>query len=350
MKRILALILSLMPSIYAADGGFATPQEFGYPALSAEPPQYLIPADERAWHISGQPPLRATLQGISGKWGNRAFVILRTASGRTRKVAAYALSDDDIATVSDWLKKNNFEDFETYREGSTPVHVHSVIPLRNEYHVNLIMTDGSRYTLRTNAQPVNREFAIKQPVNAFQVTDATLEMLRRHIGRKPTNKPELPIASDPDEAMLYAATHDVGIAVFYLNRRGSAIDQAFRYYLAHKPEVVAMWAQHFVFLMVYCDDRGMYPPECHAGALTLSLTHGFLGTHEVNLCNTNFELAQIRNAWLTNTNSLGFVVYNHNNRSGNPHQQKFTTSSTVGGVMIDSMLRLRDDQFSLFGY
>lgn len=350
MKHILALILSLLPMVQAAGGGYATPAEFGYPPLSQEPARYLIPATEREWHISGQPPLRATLQGIKGKWGNRAIIVLRTPSGRDRSFAAYSLSDEDLDAVSDWLKKNNFEEFETHREGTTLVHVHSVIPVGKEYHVSLIMTDGSRITLRTNTLPANREYAIKQPRNAFQVTDSTLEMLRRHSARKPENKPELPIASTMDEAMLYAATHDAGIAVFYLNRRGGAVDLAFRHYLANKPELVAQWAQHFVFLLAYCDERGMYPPECHDGALTLALTHGFTGTHEVNLCNTNTELAQIRNAWLKNTANLGYVAYLHNERSGNPLQQKFTTRNHVGSAMTESLLRLRDDAFHLFGH
>lgn len=350
MKQLFALILSLLTVAQAAGGGYATPAEFGYPALSQEPPRYLAPAEEREWHISGMQPLCATLQGIKGKWGNEATVILRTPSGRNRSVPAHALSNADLDAVSDWLKKNNFEEFETYREGTSLVHVHSVIPVNKEYHVNLIMTDGSRITLRTNAQPANREYAIRQPRDAFQVTDATLEMLRRHSTRTPENKPELPIASTIDEAMLYAATHDVSIAVFYLNRRGGAIDLAFRHYLANKPELVARWAQHFVFLLVYSDERGMYPAECHDGALTLALTHGFTGTHVVNLCNTNTELAQIRNAWLSNTSLLGYVVYLHNERSGNPYQQKFTTRNHTGFAMTESMLQLRDNAFHLFGH
>ena len=77
MKRILTLILSLLPLAHAAGGGYATPAEFGYPALSLEPAQHLIPAPEREWSIPGQPPLRATLQGIKGKWGNDAIIIFR---------------------------------------------------------------------------------------------------------------------------------------------------------------------------------------------------------------------------------------------------------------------------------
>ena len=350
MKRILTLILSLLPLAHAAGGGYATPAEFGYPALSLEPAQHLIPAPEREWSIPGQPPLRATLQGIKGKWGNDAIIILRPPSGRDRSVPAYALSDEDLQTVNDWLKKNNFEEFETYREGISLVRVHSVIPVGKEYHVNLILTDGSRLSLRTNAQPANREYALKQPVSAFQVTDSTLEILRCHSTRKPENKPELPIATTVDEAVLYAATHDTGIAVFYLNRRGGAIDQAFRHYLANKPELVARWAQHFVFLMAYCDEHGMYPAECHDGAFTLSLTHGFLGSHAVNLCNTSSELTHIRLAWLNNTHSLNYVLHMHNQRSGNPYQQKFTTGTQSGVTMVDSMLKLRDDAFHLFGH
>lgn len=350
MKHFLVLLLCLLPVAHAADGGYATPADFGYPPLSLEPPQYLSPATEREWHITGQPALRATLQGIRGRWGNEATIILRTPSGRDRAVPAYALSNADLDAVSDWLKKNNFEEFETFREGTSLVHVHSVIPVGKEYHVNLIMTDGSRIALRTNAEPANREFAIKQPPNAFQVTDATLEMLRRHSQRKPENKPELPIASSIDEATLYAATHDVGIAHFLLNRRGGAIDLAFRHYLANKPELVARWAQHFVFLIAYSDEQGMYPAECHDGDLTLALTHGFQGTHPVELCNTSSLHNKLRLAWLTNTSSLGFTVYLHNRLSGNPYQRKINTVNHGGNVSVDSMLRLRDNQFNLFGH
>lgn len=350
MKRLLALMLSLLPVAHAAGGGYATPADFGYPPLSLEPPQYLTPATEREWRITGQPPLRATLQGIRGKWGNEAIIILRTPSGRDRAVPAYALSNADLDAVSDWLKENHFEEFETFREGTSLVHVHSVIPVGKEYHVNLIMTDGSRIALRTNAEPANREYAIKQPRNAFQVTDTTLEMLRRHSARKPENKPELPIATSVDEATLYAATHDVGIALFHLNRRGGAIDLAFRRYLANKPELVAQWAQHFVFLMAYSDEHGIYPAECHDGDFTLALTHGFQGTHEVELCNTSSLHAQLRLAWLSNTTCLGFIVYLHNKRSGNPYQQKFTTCNHSGIVTVDGMLRLLDNQFHLFGH
>lgn len=350
MKQILALILCLIPAVHAAGEGYATPAEFGYPALSQEPPRYLIPALEREWNIPGQPPLRATLQGIKGKWGNNAVIILRTPSGRDRSVPAYALSDKELNTVHDWLKKNNFEEFETYREGTTLVRVHSVIPVGKEYHVSIILTDGSRIALRTNAQPANREYAIKQPVNAFQVTDATLEILRRHSTRKPENKPELPIASSIDEATLYAATHDVDIAVFYLNHRGSATDLAFRHYLSNKPEQVARWAQHFVFLMAYSDEHGMYPAECHDGEFTLNLTHSFHGSHAVNLCNTSSMLTQLRLAWLNNTSHLSYVLYTHNKRSGNPYQQKFTTGIRSGMALVDSMLKLSDDAFRLFGH
>lgn len=350
MRILFVLLLSLLPLVQAAGGGFATPAEFGYAPPSQEPPQYLIPAVEREWLISGRPPLRATLSGIRGKWGNRAIVVLRTPSGRNISVAAYSLSDDDIDAVGEWLKKNEFIDFETHRQGSNPARIHSVIPVGKEYHVNLIMTDGSRQTLRTNSTPINPEYARRQPTATFQVTDRTLEVLRQHIGKKPAAKPELPIAATVDEAMLYAATHDVGIAVFFLNRRGSAIDLAFRHYLTHKPELVAQWAEHFVFLLAYADDNGMYPPECHEAQLTLSLTHGTTGTHETNLCNTNTELAQLRNAWLHNTNLLCYVTYLHNMRFGNPAQQKFTTKSNTGIAMPESLLRLRDNEFKLFGH
>ncbi len=350
MRRLFALLLSLPQLLHAASGGFATPAEFGYSPLSQEPAQYLIPAVEREWHISGRRPLRATLCGIRGKWGNRAIVILRTPSGRNISLAAYSLSDADLQAVSDWLKKNEFIDFETHREGSNPARIHSVIPVGKEYHVNLIMTDGSRQAVRTNTTPVNPDFARRQPTSTFKVTDTTLEILRSHVGKKPSGKPELPIATTVDEAMLYAATHDVGIAVFFLNRRGSAIDLAFRHYLANKPDMVAQWAEHFVFLLAYADDNGMYPQECHDAQLTLSLTHGTTGTHETNLCNTNTELAQLRNAWLHNTNLLCYVTYLHNMRFGNPAQQKFTTKSNTGIAMPESLLRLRDNEFKLFGH
>ncbi len=351
MRHIFALLLlSLQPLLQAAGGGYATPADFGYPALSLEPQQYLIPAVEREWHISGLAPMRATLQGIKGKWGNRAIVILRTPSGRNISTAAFSLSDTDIEAVSNWLKKNEFIDFATHREGSTMARIHSVIPVGKEYHVNLIMTDGSRHALRTNTQPVNAEYARKHATSTYQVTDSTLELLRSHVGKKSEGRPALPIATSVDEAQLYATLNDVGIAVFYLNRRGGAADLAFRHYLAHKPELVAQWAQHFVFLMAYCDERGMYPPECHEGELTISLTHGTTGTHATNLCNTNTELAQIRNAWLHNTTYLGYVTHLHNVRFGNPSQQKFTTQSHVGNAGVESMLQLRDKVFNLFGY
>ena len=61
MKHFLVLLLCLLPVAHAADGGYATPADFGYPPLSLEPPQYLSPATEREWHITGQPALRATL-------------------------------------------------------------------------------------------------------------------------------------------------------------------------------------------------------------------------------------------------------------------------------------------------
>ena len=350
MKQLLILLLALLPVVHAAGGGFATPAEFGYPPLTLEPPQHLIPAGEREWCIAGQPPLRAKLRGIKGRWGNQSTVILRTPSGRDLSVPAQALSDADLESVSDWLKKNNFEEFETYREGTSLVRVLSVIPLREDYHVDLVLTDGSRIALRTSSKSVNREYAIRWPLDAFWVTDSTLEMLRRHIGRKPAGKPELPIATTTDEAMLYAAMHDVGIAVLYLNRRGSAIDLAFRRYLAGKPELVAQWAQHFVFLLAYEDERGMDPTECHNNALTQTLVHSFEGTSANGHSDTSHALMGIRLAWLSNTNYLAYRVHLHNMRSGNPHQQKFTTREQSGSASIEKMLNLRDDAFRLFGH
>ncbi len=351
MKCLLPLLFFLLslPLLATAEGGgFATAEDFGYtpPALTAAP--HLDTNLERRWHPAGERPVHGTLHGFRGPWGNTATVILRMPTGRLKEYAATTLPDTELEEVRKWIEAKGFETFETYRTGKIQVRVHSVTPLRDNYFVMLSLSDGTHCCMRTNLRPVQRDFALQRADDTMYVTDATLDMLRRHAERKPQGTPMLPIVSTAEDALLYAALHNTGIVVLYLNRRGSEVDSAFRRYLEQNPEYVARWAGGFVFLVAYADEHGQYPPHCHQALLQLHYHHNHAGSQNPPF-DTTMATIHMDNARIHNTRHVNYSVYLHNIVSGNPYTPGFSTRADSGNVSLPQMHNARADVFHFCG-
>lgn len=352
MKRIF-LLLSMLGQVLAADaGGFASAAEFQYPSPGLEPPQLLSPAAERTWSPAGMEPFRAELLGFYGEWGNDAIIMLRTPSGRRVEYDVSSLSDADIDSIREWIKLNSFENFETYREGKQLVRILSVVPLRDgkSYFVRLVLSNGTCYALKTNCQPMNEHEAQQQMDDRFKVTNDTLEILKRYALRKPETAPVLPIVTSTDDALLYSSLHRVGIVVLYLNRRGSAVDEAFRQYLTAHPEWVAQWAGQFVFMLAYADEKGGYPPQCHANEMRLHFLHQVLPSNMKPPVYTGDATQRISNATLVNNQQISYVVYYHHFLNGNPYQRSKRSGVINGSVFCQRLLQPRQDEFNFYSY
>ena len=351
--KYLLLIVCMLGQVLAMDcGGFASPADFQYPAPCQGIPQLLKPAAERTWTPVGSQPFRAELLGFYGDWGNDATIILRTPSGRRVEYDISSLSDDDIVSIREWIKLNAFENFETYREGKQLVRILSVVPLRDgkSYFVRLVLSNGTCYALKTNCQPMSEHEARQQMDDRFKVTDCTLEMLKRYAALKPEDSPVLPIVTTTDDALLYSSLHRVGIVVLYLNRRGSAEDEAFRQYLAAHPEWVAQWAGQCVFMLAYADENGAYPPQCHANEMRLHFLHQVMPTSTKSPVYTGDATKCISNATFANNQQISYVVYYHHFLNGNPYQRANRCGVISGSVFYQRLLQARQDEFNFYSH
>lgn len=351
MKRLITLTFCLLPltAMGAGEGGFAPATDFGYPAPQLTETSSTTHATERVWHPAGEKPLRATVKGIRGLWGNNAIVILRTPTGRMKEYAASTLAEKDLQAVRNWMQENNYEPFETYQAGKTMVRIRNVVPLRNEYHVSLVMENGLSCTLKTNKHPVHRDKALQMANVTTCVTDETLALLQRHAEKKPGGTPSLPIVTSADDALLYAATHGCDIVVMYLNRRGSAIDEAFRHYLAKHPELVSRWGAGFVFLMAYADEHGNYPPHCHRDIMRLHYLHRSEGDHNPPPINTTAATIHMELARQENTQHVSYSVFSHRFVSGSPHIHGFRSNTDSGTVFYQRLYKGGTDEFKFWG-
>ncbi len=328
--------------------GAALAAEFRCVEGTVTPPQFLTPSEERTWTPAGERPFRAKLQGIQGEWGNEAAVILCTPTGRRLEYAAYTLSDADLDVVRTWLKANSFESFETYREGKQLVRILSVVPLRDSYYVRLVLSNGNCYALKTNLKPMTATEARVQVDDRFKVTNATLEMLQRYAACKTEEAPVLPVVTSVDDALLYAALHRVGIVVMYLNRRGSAVDVAFRQYVEAHPEWVNRWEKQFVFMLMYADDNGLYSPKCHEDTMRLYYAYNVVSEHTKYPFHSEAATAGLRNATLHNTQQVNYAVFYHHVLNGNPYQRRAQKGMLSGSVFADRLFNARQDEFNFY--
>ena len=262
MKYFITIISALLMICHAAHGfdSFARAEEFGAPRLEMTEQHYLAPAEERTWHPIAHTPLRATLAGIHGTWGNGAMVVLHTPKGRTIHAYITDLSDNDIEYVRSWYESNEFITIDAYFRGKYPARIVSAIYNENASAIIALVAkaDGKLQTLYVPNTEYSAEYASTNK-NWYTVSPATLKLLREHADRTPQgDTPPLNIAENVNEAVCYSALHHTAVVVLFLNRRGSSLDIAFRDYMRENPDAVKRWAKHYVFLVAYCREDGFY--------------------------------------------------------------------------------------------
>ena len=262
MKHFFTIIGTLLLICHAAQGfdTFARAEEFDAPQLDMTEQNYLAPAEERTWHPIAHTPLRATLAGIHGAWGNRAMVVLTTPKGRTIHANITDLSENDIEYVRNWYESNEFITIDGYFRGKFPARIISAIYNRNGTAIIALVAkaDGKLQTLYVPNTEYTEEYAFTNK-NWYTVSPSTLKLLREHADNTPQgDTPPLNIAENVNEAVCYAAVHHTSIVVLLLNRRGSSLDTAFRNYVKENPDAVKRWAKHYVFLIAYCREDGFY--------------------------------------------------------------------------------------------
>ncbi len=262
MKNLLLLLIvcMLQGSFLHGFDHFARAEEFGAPRLDMSRQNYLQAAEEREWHVAGHAPIKATLTGINGEWGNRAQVIVTTPKGRKLNINITDISDADTDYVRQWYESNDFVTIKAFHRGSHPARIISAIYNQNGSHIIAIAakTDGELQTLYVPNCECNRVYA-QHHINTYAVEPKTLRVLREHADRVPPgDTPPLPVAENVNEAIAYSALRGTAIVVLFLNRRGSSLDKEFRRYISEHPDAVKRWSKHYVFLIAYCQENGYY--------------------------------------------------------------------------------------------
>ncbi|MBQ3217826.1 MAG: hypothetical protein IJB33_03025 [Akkermansia sp.] len=281
MKQFFAIILCSLALCRAEDAPYATPEEFGSVPLQLQAAEHIIPTDLRPWQIAGQPPLRAALVRMQGKWGKDARVTLRTSTGRTIELPVTALSDADLEAVRSWMQQNQFITIRTLRHGDHTARLLSVSytaasqvnsngsltlnPGKRYMLVRMAMQDGTILNRICVAEPLKSEAEIRnQSAGVWVLQEETRLNLLRYMQEHPQpSQPEpLPIAANLPEALACAALRDVSIVYITLGPRGCEADKALRRYMKEHPEAGAIWAQRHVFLISYRDSQDKLPRQC----------------------------------------------------------------------------------------
>lgn len=303
MKHCIFLIICAFSLCLADNATYATPKEFGVEPLKLQAAEHVLPSPMRQWHISGEPPLRAALVRMQGKWGKDAHITLRTPTGRRLELPATALSDADLDAVRGWLKQNNFTVIRTRFNGA-PVQGESEftarilsvsyahgIAMRNDgpvpvsdrkfLQIRMVEQDGTLLTALCLAQPISDQDLHKEKRSGRLSKDiwvlheesrkTMLQFMEEHP--LPSTPAQLPLASSMPEALACAALRDVSLVCIIFRSRNCPAEQAFRRYLKEHPEAGAIWSQRHVFLIAYLDAAGKYTQQFERDLIQLYRHH-----------------------------------------------------------------------------
>ncbi len=258
----------------AAPAGFTLmPEECGLPPLDFDySPNAPAPSAEFDWQRPGNPPLRARMLHMGSDGKGRPCAVLGTEGGGRHELALDEMEPGDRQRVDAWLESRGFVRLPLCMGKTIVARVLSVeeSSLKRPFpflDIQLMTPEGKTYLLCCNARPVTEaearqnSFILASGRRSIYFTAEGLERLRGALARTEARPTPILLAAGPAEAASYAARHGLTAVTIYLNRRGGEIDLAWREYLRRHPEAGAYWNSRYVFVGVYCDAMGNYPPE-----------------------------------------------------------------------------------------
>ncbi len=271
----LALVLAATAPAATVQECLATPAECGLPPLQfSQSPTAPEPQEAREWQRAEASPITASLQGVLDYGTKQACAVLRDAEGCRQLLPLEDMLPGDRLMVEKWVKGHGFIELPLQQGGSLCARVEELADCRVDrpfpfYEIRLLTPDGRPLLLCCNARPVSEAEARR--VRRAQVqgrsvacfTAEGLELLRKAAAAPKPETTAAPVlmAASPAEARAYAELHGIGVVTLYLNQRGSECDLAWKRYLHEHPEAGAHWNNKYVFVGVYCDERGNYPAE-----------------------------------------------------------------------------------------
>ncbi len=272
---LLALgLAAAAPAATVADC-LASPTEHGLPPLrfgvSANASEPLRAHD---WQLPGGQRLRADMLHIIDYGTAQACAILQVADGHRHALPLEDMLPGDRLLVERWVKEHGFIELALVGGGSLCARVEELITPSFSFSIPLLeiqlsTPDGRQHFYCCNAEAVTPaevkrySRAIIQGRSCIFFTEAGLERLRAAAAvpkAAPAPKPVF-MAASPAEAIAYAELNGLTVVTLYLNQRGSENDLAWWRYLERYPEAGSYWNSKYVFVGVYCDEQGNYPPE-----------------------------------------------------------------------------------------
>ncbi len=260
-----------LPAATPADHCLA-PAECGLPPLDFSTSPYAPEASpEHGWQQPGGQTLRARLLLVQGYGTKQARAVLCTPEGDKHYLALEDMLPGDRMMVENWVKTRGFTELPLRLGGSVCARVmaRKESQLKHPFpflEIQLMTPDGRQRLYCCNANPITESEARQNKILMAQgrpclyFTEEGLDRLYEADTTPRGGSAPIHMASGPAEARAYAELHGLTVVTLYLNRRGSENDLAWRRYLERYPEAGAHWNSKYVFVGIYCDGQGSYPP------------------------------------------------------------------------------------------